>query len=89
MYNLLMVYVYVLRSEAFNQWYIGYTPDLKRRLETHNTGKVESTKRYMPWKLIYYEAYTDEFLARQRERKLKHHGRGFKELKKRIYFSES
>ena len=51
----------------------------------HNNGEVFSTKRYMPWKLIYYEAYTSEKLARGREKQLKHHGNAIKYLKKRIF----
>jgi hypothetical protein len=36
------------------------------------------------WRLIYYEAYLKESDARNRERRLKHHGSGIVELKKRL-----
>ena len=79
-----MYYVYFLKSKNFNQIYVGSTNDLKRRLEEHNKGKSPSTKRYLPWKLIYYEAFEEENFARMREKKLKNHGNSLRELKKRI-----
>jgi putative endonuclease len=80
----MMHYVYILRSKLFNQIYIGSTNDLKKRFSEHNNGKVQSTKRYKPWQLFYYEAYGIEKNARMREKRLKHHGNAIKELKKRI-----
>lgn len=79
-----MFYVYVLQSKLNSQIYIGSTNDLKYRVSEHNKGKIFSTKRYKPWKLIYYEAYINEQSARMRESRLKHHGNAVKELKKRI-----
>ena len=84
---MLMRYTYVLYSPEFIQWYVGYSSNLRKRLETHNTGKVKSTKHFIPWTLAYYEAYTDINLAQDREHKLKHHGKSFSELKKRITVS--
>jgi putative endonuclease len=54
-----MYYVYVIESkgEESDYTYTGYTNDLKRRLEAHNEGKVESTKHEAPFELVYYEAY--------------------------------
>lgn len=79
-----MNYLYLLQSKLNNEIYVGSTKDLKRRMEEHNDGKVFSTKRYIPWKLIYYEAYISEKLARLREKRLKHNGNAIRELKKRI-----
>ena len=42
----------------------------------------------MPWKMIYLEGYLTAGLAMKRERKLKEHGKGFQELKKRIMIDE-
>jgi hypothetical protein len=50
--NCAMYYVYVLLSEKDERFYTGSTNDLKRRLDEHNAGKVESTKRRKPLKLI-------------------------------------
>lgn len=79
-----MFYVYVIKSKIREEIYTGSTNDLKRRIEEHNSGKELSIKRYKPWKLIYYEAYSSEVDARNREKKLKYHGNAMKELKKRI-----
>lgn len=66
-----MFYIYILESLRNKEHYIGYTPDLKRRLLEHNKGLNFSTKRYMPWKMIYYEACIEESDARRREKYLK------------------
>ena len=79
-----MYYVYLIKSEKRDEIYVGSTNDLKRRLNEHNNGLSISTKRYMPWKLIYYEAYRIEADARNREAGLKNHGNALRELKKRI-----
>ena len=79
-----MFYVYVIQSCINSKLYIGYSSDLKRRLYEHNNGKVNYTRKFKPWVLIYYEAYANEKIARNRERQLKHHGRVYTQLKKRI-----
>ncbi|OGD72230.1 hypothetical protein A3D09_02890 [Candidatus Collierbacteria bacterium RIFCSPHIGHO2_02_FULL_49_10] len=79
-----MYYVYVLVNDKNNQIYTGSTIDLRKRFSEHNAGKSPSTRRYMPWRLIYYEAYKTEELARSREKKLKYNGNAIRELKKRI-----
>jgi putative endonuclease len=67
-----MFYVYCLQSKKDpEEFYFGFTSDLKNRLEKHNSGHNFSTKRYAPWKLIYYEACITESDARRREKYLK------------------
>jgi putative endonuclease len=82
-----MYYVYLLRSENDNSFYIGSTKDLKKRFDQHNNGQSIATKSNIPWVLVYYEAFLTKALALERERKLKHHGKGLAILKKRIGFS--
>jgi putative endonuclease len=78
-----MFYVYVLESLKNGTWYIGFTSDLRRRFQEHAQGKNRSTKRYLPWKIIYYEACLDKIDAERREMWLKStHGRRM--LKARI-----
>ncbi|MDD3296363.1 MAG: GIY-YIG nuclease family protein [Candidatus Omnitrophica bacterium] len=79
-----MYYVYVLQSVNNEYIYVGSTRDLKRRIQEHNHGKSHSTKKYVPLKLIYYEAYIDKKDASSREQKLKHHGSAIGHLKKRL-----
>ena len=64
-------YVYVLQSIEKKNLYLGYTDDLRRRLQVHNRGRNLSTKAYAPWHLIHYEAYRDSEDARRREKYLK------------------
>jgi putative endonuclease len=66
-----MFYIYLLESEKNKEFYIGYTSDLKKRLTEHNKGLNFSTKRYLPWKLIYYEACIKISDAKRREKYLK------------------
>lgn len=64
-------YVYVLQSKKKGNLYIGYTRDLKKRLREHNRKLSFSTKPYIPWRLIHYEAYLNEKDAQRREEYLK------------------
>ena len=66
-----MFYVYCLESEKFDGHYFGYTNDLKKRLKEHNQGLNFSTRKYTPWKLIYYEACLNKEDATRREKYLK------------------
>ena len=76
--------MYVLKGNSNPSFYIGHTADLKKRLSDHNQSKNESTKRGQPWKLLYYEAFSNLGAAQDRERKLKQRGRAWQELKRRI-----
>lgn len=64
-------YTYILRSKKYRELYIGYTNDLRKRLEKHNQGLVNSTKPYKPWQVVYYEACLDIEDAKRRERYFK------------------
>ncbi len=77
-----MYYVYVIRNEE-NKRYIGYTTNLKERLEAHNKGINRSTKD-RKWELVYYEAYKSKSDAMRRERSLKNSGQGRRFLWERI-----
>ncbi|TSC89708.1 MAG: hypothetical protein G01um10143_198 [Parcubacteria group bacterium Gr01-1014_3] len=74
---MLMYYVYIIENKK-NQYYIGYSNDFLRRLEQHRKNKDAS------YKVIYYEAYSDEKSARERERKLKYYGSAWRGLKQRL-----
>ncbi len=49
-------YVYVLLSTKDGMFYTGYTSDIQQRVELHNKGLVNSTKKRTPFELIYFEA---------------------------------
>lgn len=64
-------YVYVLESLKDGKRYIGYTSNLKRRIEEHEKGLTGSTKFRRPFKLIYFEGCLLEEDAKRREGYLK------------------
>lgn len=80
-----MFYVYVLKLKEVGgkKYYIGYSSDLKKRIDEHENGSVRSTKDKNP-KLIYYEAYNDKYLALKREKGLKSSGSVYNALLKRL-----
>jgi putative endonuclease len=85
-----MYYVYILQSSKRKNWlYKGSTSDLKKRLTEHNAGKNFSTAPYIPFRLIYYEAYLLKEDAEAREMYLKT-SMGMRVIKKQLkHFLES
>ncbi len=73
-------YTYILESKKNNSLYIGYTSDLKKRFQEHNSGKSLATKPFIPYKLIFYEAFLNRIDAKNREEYLKS-GYGRKTIK--------
>jgi len=69
--NFEMFYAYILKSTINNSYYIGSCEDLNVRIHSHNKGLVKSTKRYLPWRLVYFEKYPDLKAARRRELQIK------------------
>jgi predicted GIY-YIG superfamily endonuclease len=65
-----MWYVYFIELNN-GSIYVGSTPDLKRRFESHQKGQVQSTKSYTPVKLKSYVAVETEMLARELEKYFK------------------
>ena len=80
-----MYYVYVI-CNTDGKMYVGYSSDLKRRMDQHNNGQNTST-RSEKWRLIYYEAYLAKADAVRRERTLKQRGQAKRYLKERIHYS--
>ncbi len=88
-----MFYTYILKSTK-NQGaiYIGYTKNLKSRLAQHNNPQNYGySKRYAPWVLETYLAFSEEREAKRFEVYLKSSsGKAF--MKKRLisnYFKEA
>jgi len=80
-----MHYVYALQSLVNKNWlYIGVTDDLRQRFGEHSRGKVYSTSRYLPLRLVYYEAYLSKDDAVKREYQLKHNSQQKEQLKFRL-----
>ena len=64
-------YVYILQSLKNNSLYIGCTSDLRKRFQEHNSGKNLATKPFIPYRLIFYEAFLNRIDAKNREEYLK------------------
>ena len=65
-----MYYTYILILSN-TEYYTGHTDDLRRRLQEHIEGRVQSTKSYRPLKLIYYSAFVTKTKAIAFEKYLK------------------
>ena len=67
-------FVYLIVSKNINKKrfsYVGYTGDLKKRLNLHNSGKGAKFTRGKKWKLVYYETYDSKSEAMKNEHRLK------------------
>ncbi len=63
-----MYFVYILKSLKDHKLYVGYTNNLKERLDYHNSGKVESTKYRVPLEVIHFEGFLNQQDATAREK---------------------
>jgi len=66
-----MFYVYVLLSEKNGQLYIGRTSDLRKRIKQHLAGKVRTSNRLNPMKLIFFGGFVNKADSIRRERYFK------------------
>ena len=67
-----MYYVYIIRSISdLNHTYIGSSSDIKKRLESHNSGANRHTSKYRPWKIVWYGAFEAQEKAFAFEKYLK------------------
>lgn len=64
-------YVYILRCSD-DTLYTGWTVDLDKRLEKHNSGKgAKYTRGRTPVQLIYFESFKNRIDAQKREYSIK------------------
>ena len=78
-------YVYMLKSSDLKPiTYVGYTNNLKRRLNLHNSSKGAKFTKGRNWKLMYYEKYHTKKEAMSREYYIKHN-KNFRNLLKNKY----
>ena len=66
-------YVYILISKKKNRYlsYVGYTNNVKNRLNLHNTSKGAKFTKGNKWYLIYKKSYNSKITAMKEEFKLK------------------
>lgn len=73
-------YVYILQSIKYKKLYISFSSDLKQRVKSHNAGESPATKPYIPYRLIFYEAFLHKQDDKKREEYLKG-GYGLRSIK--------
>ena len=66
-----MYFVYILVSGVDESLYTGQTQNILARFISHNKGRVQSTRRKMPWRIGYFEAFERRADAMSREREFK------------------
>ena len=66
-----MFYAYVIKSIDHNYYYKGHCEDIEKRLTQHNNGLTKSIKPYIPFKLVYFEVFTNREDAIKREKYFK------------------
>ena len=66
-------YVYLIISKKINKYtsYVGYTKNVKKRLELHNKSKGAKFTRGQNWILAYSKTYKNKSIAMKEEYKLK------------------
>ena len=80
-----MFIVYILKSlKKTNQYYVGLTEDMERRLQNHNNEDNPGySRRYAPWQVETYVSFKDRDRAIAFEKYLKV-GSGYAFLRKRL-----
>ena len=67
-----MYYTYILKSKKIlGAIYIGYTKDLKSRLNQHNISRKGHSNKYAPWNIETYIAFSTKQQAKIFEQHLK------------------
>ena len=63
-----MFYVYMLKSKSIKPiTYVGYTSNIRKRIDLHNSGKGAKFTRGRKWILIYKEKFKSKKEAISRE----------------------
>jgi putative endonuclease len=71
-----LFYIYIIRSQHWQRYYVGSSESVEKRFQEHNSGKSGSTRAGIPWELIHIEAFATRSEALLRERKIKARGIG-------------
>ncbi len=66
-----MSFVYILKSDKNDRYYIGSTDNYKKRISQHNSGNVTFTRNIRPLKLVLVQEYSNIKQARKIEKRLK------------------
>jgi putative endonuclease len=75
-----MFFVYILKSEKDGRTYVGFCENIEKRLNDHNSGKVDATRNRRPLEILFLEKLNNLETAKIRERYWKS-GAGRRKLK--------
>ena len=66
-------YIYLLISKSLNRYitYVGYTNNINKRLNLHNSSKGAKFTKGKKWKIIFQRKFSTKSLAMREEYKLK------------------
>ena len=79
-----MFYVYMLKSKSIKPiTYVGYTSNIKKRIDLHNSGKGAKFTRGRKWVLIYKEKLKSKKEAISREYYIKNNQSLRNDIKKK------
>ena len=76
-------YVYLIITKHLNRYitYVGYTNNINKRLELHNTSRGAKFTKGKNWKIIFQKKFSSKSLAMKEEYKLKKNYKFRKQLK--------
>ena len=83
-------YVYLLVSKNINKIisYVGYTNNLRKRLNEHNSSKGAKFTRGRKWKMIYNKSFSTKSEAMRAEIKLKKNVLLRKKIKEQSFYAK-
>ena len=79
------VYLILSKNKKKSLSYVGYTNNLKKRLEKHNSSKGAKFTRGRKWIIAYSASYDSKSKAMKEEYKLKKNYKLRKKLKSNFY----
>ncbi|MBL7711719.1 MAG: GIY-YIG nuclease family protein [Chitinophagaceae bacterium] len=69
-----MFFVFILYSASLQKFYAGFTADMERRIEEHNTGKGKYTSKGILWRIVTVFETKSRAEAIQLEARIKKRG---------------
>ena len=79
-------YVYILKTinSKLSKSYVGYTNNIKKRLDAHNNNKGAKSTKGHKWELIYKKKFISKSKAMSYEYKLKNNRKLKKEIIEKV-----
>ena len=75
------VYLIITKNKKRTISYVGYTNNLKNRINLHNSSKGAKFTKGRIWKLVYYKKFFKKSVAMKEEYKLKNNYKLRKKIK--------